>query len=299
MAQFLWLLAASPALLLPQRAPSVGQRASVPALTAATTAAESELLAAIDRAAAFAKLCAAGESPLAPVTNLSLSVATTRYGRSARTAAHLQEQVEACALALEAESEPLQLAGDDPRAEAVDGAWRLCYSDASEITNLVQLPLGLRLRAVFQRVDLRSGTLENRAEVGHRWRLAAQRTRVVARAWADAPGAINRAGVANAGNRLAVQFTKVVVSLRRLLCFPTPFLRIVARPNGPLEKEGRVPTLDVTYVSEALRVSRGGDGSLFVLRRVDDDLGPLETPGDAVVQSSRGFDGATGKIERV
>ncbi len=62
------------------------------------------------------------------------------------------------------------------------------------------------------------------------------------------------------------QFTKVVISLPRLLVLPTPFLRVVARPNGPNEREGRVPTLDITYVSEGVRVSRGGDGSLFVLQ---------------------------------
>ena len=51
--------------------------------------------------------------------------------------------------------------------------------------------------------------------------------------------------MANAGNRLAVLFTKVVISLPRLLVLPTPFLRFTARPNGPLEKEGRTPTLDI------------------------------------------------------
>lgn len=185
---------------------------------------------------------------------------------------------------------------------AIDGSWLLRYSDASEITNLAKLPLGLRLASVFQRVDLSTGTLENRAFVRHKWRLAKQQTRVVARAWADERGAVNRAGVVNPGNRLAVEFTKVVVSFNRLLFVPTPFLRIVAKPNGTLEKEGRVPTLDITYVSEKIRISRGGDGSLFVLERASEEdaesLGELEIP-DGVVESSRGFDGATGKIERV
>ena len=46
-------------------------------------------------------------------------------------------------------------------------------------------------------------------------------------------------------------------------------------------------------------ISRGGDGSLFVLLRTEDTFGELEAPGEQVVDSSRGFDGATGKVERV
>ena len=49
-----------------------------------------------------------------------------------------------------------------------------------------------------------------------------------------------------------------------------------------------MPTLDVTYVSDALRVSRGGDGSLFVLERAaDEGFGELEEPGEDVVESKK------------
>lgn len=64
-------------------------------------------------------------------------------------------------------------------------------------------------------------------------------------------------------------------------------------------QEGRVPTLDIVYISKRIRISRGGDGSLFVLERVNDLPEPLEMPGEVVVKSRRGFDGATGRIERV
>ena len=41
------------------------------------------------------------------------------------------------------------------------------------------------------------------------------------------------------------------------------------------------------------------DGSLFLLARTTDVYGEMEAPGDEVVTSSRGFDGTTGKVERL
>ena len=263
------------------------------------TASAPALEAAIDDAIAHARTFMDTNYPDAPVTNLTLSLAAEKRKKSARSAQALARQIEDAAAALEgSDPSPLDF-GDlsDARLSLVSGTWRLRYSNAAEITNLAKLPLGLRLRTVLQRVDLDRGVLENRAEVAHKWRLAAQRTRVVAKAWADEPGALNKVGVPNPGNRLAVKFCKVVVSVRRLLVLPTPFLRFVARPFGPAEKEGRVPTLDVTFVSQSTRISRGGDGSLFVLERVDDPPEPLEDA-DEVVDSRRRFDGATGAIER-
>ena len=269
--------------------------------TASTSALEAPpLQVALDDAIAHARTFINTKYQDAPVTNLTLSLAAEKRKKSTRSAQALARQVEEAAAALEgSDPSPLDF-GDasDARLSLVSGTWRLKYSNAAEITNLAKLPLGLRLRTVLQRVDLDRGVLENRAEVAHKWRLAAQRTRVVAKAWADEPGALNKVGVPNPGNRLAVKFCKVVVSLRRLLLLPTPFLRIVARPFGPVEKEGRVPTLDVTFVSQSTRISRGGDGSLFVLERVDDPPEPLEEADD-VVDSRRAFDGATGAIGRL
>ena len=137
--------------------------------------------------------------------------------------------------------------------------------------------------------------------IRHRFRLLRQVTRVAARATREPElGAPNRAGVPNAGNRINVRVRKVVVALRRVLFVPTPCLRIVARPNGPNEKEGRTPTLDLTYVSATTRVSRGGDGSLFVLeRRPEGEVAEPMEELDAPIASGRGFDGTTGKIEKM
>lgn len=200
-------------------------------------AAEEALYESLRQAAVFARMAREGEVWTEPVTDLALRQVCKDGKLSERTAARLQQSIEDIAAELERSQPTLNLAAEnDQRLADIDGTWKLLYSNASEITNLNRLPLGFKLKTVYQRVDLKAGALENRAEVRHKWRLATQRTRVVARAWTDELGAVSRAGVKNVGNRLAVQFTKVVISLRRILFLPTPFIRIVARPNGTLEK---------------------------------------------------------------
>ena len=113
---------------------------------------------------------------------------------------------------------------------------------------------------------------ENQALVKHSLLLLSGHTRVVAKFWlSDDLGATNRAGVTNtAGNRVNVKFQRAIFTLRRLILLPTfGGVRKVAQPNGPSEQAGVVPSIDVTYLDESLRISRGGDGSLFVLRRAD------------------------------
>jgi len=164
---------------------------------------------------------------------------------------------------------------------ALSGDWQLVYSDASEITRLNSLPLGFRLGRVFQCIDTAGGRFENQAFVKHALSLASAHTRVVAQFWLPPQGEVNRVGVPNAGNRANVKFERVVFSLRRLLLLRFfGLVKKVAKPNGPSEQVGVVPSIDVTYLDEELRVSRGGDGSLFVLRRLGrGEPGPLAMMG--------------------
>merc|ERR1712216_786138 len=123
--------------------------------------------------------------------------------------------------------------------------------------------------AVFQLIDASGGRFENQAFVKHLAFFASAHTRVIAKFWLAAPGEVNRVGVENVGNRASVNFERVIFSLRRLLVLPFfGLVKKVARPYGPSEQVGAVPSIDVTYLDDELRVSRGGDGSLFILTRV-------------------------------
>jgi hypothetical protein len=192
----------------------------------------------------------------APVTNVTLG--TAEYARILALAADLE------ATASEDEN---SLNGE--ALERLDGDWRLVFSDASEITRLSKLPLGFRLGQVFQPIRVRRGYFENQAAVRHRLGLARASTRVVANFSAAELGSINRVGVVNEkGNRINVRFQNVIFTLHRFFGLPTfGRIRKVATPRGPAEMSGNIPTLDVTYLDDEVRISRGGDGSLFVLLR--------------------------------
>jgi PAP_fibrillin len=151
----------------------------------------------------------------------------------------------------------------------LNGDWQLVYSDASEITRLAKLPFGFCLGPVFQSIHVAEGRLENQAYIQHRLRLLSGHTRVLANFSLLAPmGATNRVGIVNIGNRANVVFTKVIFTLRRLWLLPTfGKIRKTAVPNGPSEQVGLIPCIDVTFLDNDLRISRGGDGSLFILTR--------------------------------
>lgn len=68
--------------------------------------------------------------------------------------------------------------------------------------------------------------------------------------------------------RINVYFDKRYLSIEKIMRINTPQLDPfkVVTANNPV---GRVATLDITYLDEDCRIGRGGDGSLFVLRKSD------------------------------
>ena len=88
--------------------------------------------------------------------------------------------------------------------------------------------------------------------------------------------------------RVNVKFEKVAFSLRRVLFLPVfGLLRKTAIPKGPAEKQGVIPSIDVTYLDDDLRISRGGDGSLFVLTRFIAGSGSRPRPFPPIVDTEK------------
>eukprot|EP00550_Attheya_septentrionalis_P006806 CAMPEP_0198295984 /NCGR_PEP_ID=MMETSP1449-20131203/30367_1 /TAXON_ID=420275 /ORGANISM="Attheya septentrionalis, Strain CCMP2084" /LENGTH=320 /DNA_ID=CAMNT_0043996439 /DNA_START=106 /DNA_END=1068 /DNA_ORIENTATION=+ len=193
----------------------------------------------------------------APATNLT-------------TTATIIQHIEETVAALEPLSPFPTLTNSTAALESLGGDWQLLYSDASEITRITKLPLGFRLGPVFQPINVEKKLFENQALIKHRFFLVSGHTRVMANFWLAPIGETNRAGIVNLGARANVKFQRVIFSLRRFLIFPTwGKIRKTAIPNGPSEQKGIIPSIDITYLDDDLRISRGGDGSLFILVRAD------------------------------
>ncbi|WP_414622393.1 PAP/fibrillin family protein [Calothrix sp. CCY 0018] len=139
----------------------------------------------------------------------------------------------------------------------LNGKWLLQYSTAREIRSLSSLPLGLKIGRVYQEIDVENKSFSNLAFVKHPWGLVSGSVKVTA-TFEPAEDETNK--------RINVNFDKRFLSIEKLFGIQTPKLNPfkVVQANNP---QGRIPTLDVTYLDETLRIGRGGDGSLFILKR--------------------------------
>jgi len=140
----------------------------------------------------------------------------------------------------------------------LNGKWLLQYSTAREIRSLSSLPLGLRIGKVYQEINVENKTFFNLAFVKHPLGLISGSVKVTAN-FEPAPE--------DSTKRINVQFENRYLSIETIIGISTPMLNPfkVVPANNP---QGRIPSLEVTYLDETLRIGRGGDGSLFILKRV-------------------------------
>ena len=215
------------------------------------------------------KPAAAATTVAAAKAELLKAIPATATGAPATNATlprSVSEKISACADALDAAA----AMGDTASNKQLDGSWRLVYSDAPEITNLAKLPLGFQLGPVRQPFSLQSKTFENQGEILHVTRLVHGSTRVVGDFDRAARGTLNAAGVVNErGDRVDVFFRRVVFEIDA----PVAIKTVVEPKADPALAR---PAVDTVYLDDSLRVTRGGDGSLFVLTR-DADPVPMLT----------------------
>ncbi|WP_353259580.1 PAP/fibrillin family protein [Prochlorothrix hollandica] len=157
--------------------------------------------------------------------------------------------------------------------QLLDGTWVLLYSDAQEIARLANLPLGLRTGQICQVIDVANFSFENKADVNHRWGLLSGYVRVTA-VFEPTPNQ----GRKVRERRIDVDFKTRFFAIQKLLGLPTPFfdpIRTVEIENPPEV----VPSLEISYLDETLRIGRGGEGSLFILLKEEalDTLSTVDT----------------------
>jgi len=149
-------------------------------------------------------------------------------------------------------------------AALLEGAWILNYSTAREIRTLVSLPLGLKLGKVYQVIDVGNKLFFNLAQVQHPWGLVSGYVKVTAR---FEPVIEETSGQPD--KRINVYFDKRYFTVEEILGIDTRQLKpFIVKVTNNLED--RIPSLDITYLDETLRIGRGGDGSLFILSKSND-----------------------------
>jgi PAP_fibrillin len=146
----------------------------------------------------------------------------------------------------------------------LNGAWQLQYSTAREIRALDSLPLGLKVGKVYQVIDVALASFFNLANVKHPLGLVSGYVKVTASfepAKEDVSPPTHK--------RINVYFDKRYLAIAKIVGINTPKLNPfkVVTANNP---QGRIASLDITYLDETFRIGRGGDGSLFILTKADD-----------------------------
>lgn len=145
----------------------------------------------------------------------------------------------------------------------LDGIWQLHYSTAREIRSLNILPFGFKLKQVYQIINTQNASFFNIAFVKHSSGLLQGYVKVTA---TFTPAIDENEMIPK--QRINVNFDKRYVSIQKIVGLKTPFFDPIKVFNAR-NPQGRIPSLDITYIDESLRIGRGGEGSLFILSKQD------------------------------
>jgi PAP_fibrillin len=163
----------------------------------------------------------------------------------------------------------LELRNPHPRplTTAIDllaGDWRLLYTSSQSLLGIDKFPL-VKLGTIYQCIRPTTSSVYNIAEVN-----------------SFIPGLNGIVSIVakftpTSESRVNVEFNRSVIGLQKLIDYSTPDRLITAIENGqkftaidlPINrKEDRAPAwLEITYLDESLRISRGNEGSIFVLTK--------------------------------
>jgi PAP_fibrillin len=145
--------------------------------------------------------------------------------------------------------------------EILDGNWRLLYTTNREILGLGRLPL-LQLGDVYQCIRMKEAKLYNFAEMFGLPFLEG----LVSVAARFEPAS---------EKRVNVKFERSIIGLQRIMGYSNPDRAIEAIEAGKkfppidfsLENRDRSGWLEISYLDENLRISRGNQGNIFVLTK--------------------------------
>lgn len=144
----------------------------------------------------------------------------------------------------------------------LNGSWLLQYSTAREIRSLKQLPFGFLVRQIYQTIDIDTASFENLALVKHSSGLLSGYVKITA----NFEPVKDKADLLP-NQKINVNFKQRFLGINKILGLKTklfdPFKTIPAK-----NPQGRIPSLNITYIDSNMRIGRGGDCSLFILTKV-------------------------------
>lgn len=145
--------------------------------------------------------------------------------------------------------------------EQLNGNWRLLYTSSDELLRIDRFPL-LKLGQIYQWVRLETSEIFNIAEV---YGLPLLEGLV----------AVGATFEPTSERRVQVKFRRGVLGLQRLVGYTSPASLIKKMDQGdrllPLDfsinSDNQQGWLEITYLDDDLRIGRGNEGNVFVLRK--------------------------------
>lgn len=145
--------------------------------------------------------------------------------------------------------------------DLLDGNWRLLYTTSRGILGLDRLPFA-KLGQVYQCIRAHEAKVYNIAEI-YGLPYLESIVSVVASFEPISP------------RRVQVKFNRAIIGLQRLIGYKSPGEYILEIETGkkftafdfPIDNRQQQGWLDITYLDEDLRISRGNEGSVFVLTK--------------------------------
>jgi hypothetical protein len=144
---------------------------------------------------------------------------------------------------------------------ALDGDWRLLFTTSASLLNLGRIPLS-QLQQIYQCIRVETSSVYNIAEIQSLPYLSSLVT-VVAKFQPISD------------QRVQVNFGRSIAGLQNFLGYQSPatFIDKISSPQRligidfPINSNNPDSWLDITYLDDDLRISRGNQGSVFVLTK--------------------------------